>query len=243
MPDPTPVVRPDPVEVTPGVMEAIKLQWRVLRGHDADEERFIEAAISVALAAAPAPPGGEEREAMIDRAAREALRISRLSPAGAEAEREGLEDHAHWLARLIIDAVLAAPASSEGERRETLDQAVRDASLYGNGFLKREQDGTITRVDPRTVLIAPSVKLYIPKFNEGRATGYCVQCGKRLREHRGGRLRCPDREASGWRGRCPKELEPEGIRCDGEVGHKGSHEAKNVQGITTMWDGFDDDFA
>jgi hypothetical protein len=32
---------------------------------------------------------------------------------------------------------------------------------------------------------------YVPKFNEGRATGYCVQCGKRLREHRGGRLRCP----------------------------------------------------
>jgi hypothetical protein len=50
----------------------------------------------------------------------------------------------------------------------------------------------------------------------------------------------PDRKASGWRGRCPKELEPEGIRCDDEVGHKGSHEAKNVQGITTTWDGFDD---
>ena len=154
---------------------------------DAGLER--ERVLREALAAVPASPGGEEREAMIDAAVREALRISRLSPAGAEAEREGLEDHAHWLVRLIIDAVLAAPASSEGVCPVCAEQG---------SHLPRHvhtPQSAAPSVDPRTVLIAPSVKLYIPKFNEGRATGYCVQCGKRLREHRGGRLRCPTEPA------------------------------------------------
>jgi hypothetical protein len=57
-----------------------------------------------------------ERKAMVEAAAREALRISRLSLAGAEAERKGLEDHAHWVARLIVDAALTT-SPYEGERR------------------------------------------------------------------------------------------------------------------------------
>jgi hypothetical protein len=54
------------------------------------------------------------------------------------------------------------PASPEGEKgkaraalvlREALREAERDARVFGFGVLRREHDGTIIRVDPRTVTL------------------------------------------------------------------------------------------